>query len=208
MSWRKKFSRFCAACALAGLLTSGASAQEPAGPLAAPPDPNELKTSLPVEIIQVTGNRLVPNADINSITSEYQGRKLSFAEMEEITKRIEQLYRERGFFLVNAILPTQESTRGVLEIHVLEGKIENIVVEGNKRYPADFLTARFRNAVPGEGARTTDFQKALFLLNELPDVKVKAVLSAGNEAGGTEDEEETPLQLQATTQFGCTDKTL
>mgnify|MGYP001397692826 CR=1 FL=1 len=166
------------------LLNISAAAQEPGG-LADPPDPDELQTNLPIDIVQVTGNRLVSNSEIEEITKRYQGRRLSFAEMETLTKEIEQLYRSHGYFLVNAILPTQESVRGVLQVHVLEGKIQNVAVEGNQRYPTEFLRERFLHAVPAEGAKTTDFQRALFLLNELPDVQVKAVLSAGSEEGGT-----------------------
>lgn len=166
-------------------LVASPLAQEPGG-LADPPDFDQIKTNLPVEIIQVTGNRLVTDAELADILKSYQGRKLSFSEMETLTQDIEQFYRKKGFFLVNAIVPTQESTRGILEVQVIEGKVQNVVVEGNKRYPSEFLAERFQTAVPAEGAKTKDFQKALFLLNELPDLKVKAVLSAGAKEGETE----------------------
>lgn len=184
VSLRRLVKNTALSLSLLGLLTAGAIAQ-PSGGLADPPDPNELQTHLPIDIIQVSGNRLITNAEIADITKRYEGRRLSFAEMENLTKEIEQLYRNQGYFLVNAILPTQETVRGVLQVQILEGKIETIAVEGNKRYPSSFLRERFLQAVPAEGAKTADFQRALFLLNELPDVNVKAVLSAGTETGGT-----------------------
>lgn len=184
--WRQKWSSALACLAFAGLLAGTALGQQAGGTLADPPDPDELQTNLPVDIIQVTGNHLLTNAEIEEVTKKYQGRRMNMGEMEELTHQIEELYRKHGYFLVNAIVPTQESVRGVLQVHVLEGKIQNVTVEGNSRYPTDFLSERFRNAVPTEGAKTKDFQRALFLLNELPDLKVKAVLSAGTEEGGTQ----------------------
>ena len=167
-------------------LALAAPAQEPASPLADPPEDRDLKTRLPVQEVQVTGNSLVSDEDLAAVLQKYQGRQLSIAELKDLEKDIEQVYRQRGYFLVNAIVPTQESVAGVLQVQVLEGRINQIVVEGNKRYPNDFLKARFQNAVPSEGATTKDFQRGLFLLNELPDVKVTAVLSAGLEEGTTD----------------------
>ncbi|MFA5508372.1 MAG: POTRA domain-containing protein, partial [Vulcanimicrobiota bacterium] len=161
------------------LLMGQVLAQQPGGSLADPPDETELKTRLPVEVIQVTGNTLVTDEELQPLLQPYQGTQLSVADLEALAKKIEQVYRDRGFFLVNAIVPTQESVRGVLLIQVLEGRIENVVVEGNDRYPTEFLTSRFRYAVPAEGATTRDFQRGLFLLNELPDVQIKAVLGGG-----------------------------
>ena len=40
----------------------------------------------------------------------------------------------------------------MLLIQVLEGKIDNVVVEGNNRYATEFLKSRFQYAVPAEGA--------------------------------------------------------
>jgi hemolysin activation/secretion protein len=160
--------------------------QEAGGTLADPPELDQLETRLPVEVIQITGNSLVSDEEFADLIARYEGRRLNFGELEALTQSIEQLYRDKGFLLVNAIVPTQESVRGVLQVQVIEGKIQNIVVEGNERYPSEFLASRFRNAVPAEGARTKDFQRALFLLNEMPDLQLKAVLSAGAEEGTTE----------------------
>jgi len=168
------------------LLMGQVWAQQPGGSLADPPDETELKTRLPVEVIQVTGNTLVTDEELQPLLQPYQGTQLSMADLEALAKKIEQVYRDRGYFLVNAIVPTQESVQGVLLIQVLEGRIENVVVEGNDRYPTEFLTSRFRYAVPAEGATTRDFQRGLFLLNELPDVQIKAVLGAGESEGSTD----------------------
>lgn len=168
------------------VLSVGSLAQEPGGPLADPPDFTDIKTRLPVDMIQVTGNSLVTDEELAEVLERFQGRKMSLAEMETLTQLIEQLYRDRGFFLVNAVVPTQETVRGVLQVLIIEGKIGTVHVEGNDRYSSEYLTNRFRHAVPSEGARTSDFQRALFLLNELPDVQVKAVLSSGETEGTTD----------------------
>jgi hemolysin activation/secretion protein len=170
------------------LLGALAAQAQPSGTqptLADPPDPDQIRTTVPVQFIEVDGSTLLPQADLDAVLARYQGRRLSLADMDLLTKEIESLYRERGYFLVNALVPTQDSSRGVLTINVVEGKIGEVMVEGNQRYPSEFLLARFQNAVPAQGAKTEDFQRALFLLNELPDLDMTAVLTAGEQEGTT-----------------------
>ena len=164
----------------------GPLAAQPSGDLAEPPDPQQIQTTVPVRSIVVNGSTLVPQEELETVLANYRDRRISLADMEKLTDEIEALYRDHGFFLVNALVPSQEATGGVLEVNVIEGRIGDVIVEGNKRYPSDFLISRFQQAVPSQGARTEDFQRALFLLNELPDVKIQAVLSAGAEEGTTQ----------------------
>lgn len=168
------------------LLVLAAGAQQGGSPLADPPKPNDMKTKVPVHTIQVSGNRLLTNEEVRAIVKPYEGKALQFQEIEAIGKEIEDAYRAKGYLLVKAVVPPQDITLGLVELQVLEGKIGQILLEGNERYPSDFLRARFEDAVPEEGSKAADFQRALFLLNELPDLQLKAVLKAGEEPGTTD----------------------
>lgn len=165
-----------------------ATLAQPAGQdLAEPPDPDEIRTNLPIERIQVSGATLIPQADLDLVLARYQGRRLTLAEMQALTQEIEALYRDRGYLLVDAVVPAQEPERGLLDITVVEGTIGEVRVEGNQRYPSDFLTERFQAAVPRDGGATSaDFQRAMFLLNELPDVELQALLAPGSAEGTTD----------------------
>lgn len=159
---------------------------QPAGQdLAAPPDPAQIQTTRAIDNIQVYGNLLVSYDELRPILAKYEGRRLSLAEMERLTKEIETLYQSKGYFLINALIPGQETTGGTLEVLVVEGKIGEVVVEGNERYPTDFLVDRFTASVPVSGTTIGDFQRALFLLNELPDLNMQVVLTPGLEEGTT-----------------------
>lgn len=168
------------------LLTLSAWAQQGGSPLADPPDPQDIKPRVPVHTISVTGNRLLSDGELRAIVKSYEGRELKFEEIQAIGKEIEAAYRAKGFLLVKTVVPPQDTSLGLVQLQVLEGKIGEVVVEGNERYPADFLRARFEDAVPREGSKATDFQRGLFLLNELPDMTLKAVLRAGAEEGTTD----------------------
>lgn len=161
-------------------------AQQGGVPIAEPPDPQDIKPRVPVHTIQVTGARLLSNDEIRAIVKPYEGRELKFEEIEAIGAVLEEAYRAKGYLLVKAVIPPQDTSLGLVELQIIEGKIGQVEIEGNERYPSEFLRARFDAAVPVEASKASDFQRALFLLNELPDVQVKAVLRAG-EAEGTTD---------------------
>lgn len=168
------------------LLIGTAWAQPGGGTLADPPDPDDIKPRLTVDYIQVQGNKLVTDQELEAVLKPYSGKKLKVSELDQLTKSIEAVYRSKGYMLVRAVVPSQEASLGVLVVQVLEGKIGEVTVEGNSRYSSDFLKSRFQSAVPDAGAKTQDFQRALFLLNELPDLSLKAVLTAGEKEGTTD----------------------
>lgn len=147
----------------------------------------ENEPRLPVQVVTVLGNTLLPEASLDQVTRSYEGRQLSVPELQELTKKLEQLYKDEGYLLVQVILPTQIPKEGLLVVQVVEPEISEVTVEGNERYSDAFLTGRFRAAVPEGGVyRAQDLERGMLLLNELPDVQVKALMRPGAEPASTD----------------------
>ncbi|MCA9793190.1 MAG: ShlB/FhaC/HecB family hemolysin secretion/activation protein [Candidatus Eremiobacteraeota bacterium] len=164
-----------------------ALAQDEPEPMADPPE--ELSQPAPrltVKEIVVVGNTLLPEADIRQAVAPYEGRELEFDELTEVVDVLEELYHQKGYFLMRAILPAQKPLEGKVEVQVFEGRIMNVVTESNQRYPDQFLIDHFQAHLPDSGYKQADFQKALMLLNEMPDLGVKAVFRPGSSPGSTE----------------------
>lgn len=64
-----------------------------------------------------------------------------------------------------------------------EGRIGAIRVEGNQNYSAAFIQSHFAPAVKDSKFDLKDFQRQLLLLNEYPDLNVKAFLQPNAETG-------------------------
>ncbi|MGE0493180.1 MAG: ShlB/FhaC/HecB family hemolysin secretion/activation protein [Vulcanimicrobiota bacterium] len=155
-------------------------------PLAEPPDLQQPAPLLTVKQIVVVGNTLLPEAAIRQAVAPYEGRELDFEELSEVVDVLEELYHEKGYFLMRAILPAQKPLEGKVEVQVFEGRIMGVVTENNQRYPDQFLIDHFQAHLPTSGYQQEDFQKSLMLLNELPDLGVKAVFRPGSSPGSTE----------------------
>lgn len=142
---------------------------------------------LPVQTVTVLGNTLLPESELTRVTSPYEGRQLTVGELKKLTSELEQLYKDEGYILVQVLLPTQVPKEGLLVVQVVEPEISALTVEGNSRYSEEFLARRFRGAVPeGEVYRSQNLERAMLLLNELPDVSVKALMRPGEEPASTE----------------------
>jgi hemolysin activation/secretion protein len=103
-------------------------------------------------------------------------------DIYEICKVIDQNYAEKGFFLARSYPPPQEIRDGVLVIKILEGRIGNIRVEGNRHYTSEFILRYFKPfcQLPMHYDRLL---KALLLLNEFSDLSVGVLFEKGEEVG-------------------------
>lgn len=184
---------------LAALAWGPALAQE-SGPVpTTPPVPQAPPKRVFINRIAVTGVEGIPadlkNA-IQALVKNYVGQELSLPDMQKLATEINELFRSRGYMLAQAVIPAQTVTEGSVTIAVLQGKIGEIVVEGNDDYSTEFLRARMSTAVGEDGVLMNQpFYRAVLLLNELPDLEVKTVLRPGKVQGTTD------VVLQVTDQF-------
>ena len=137
-----------------------------------------------VKHFHVEGSKLVKDEELNRILKGYEGKALTLAQMKGAARDVTALYQKHGYYLVKAIIAAgQDFDSGEIQIRVVEGKIGKITVEGAKHYKADFIKKRFMQSVVNGNFRADEFTRAMLLLNEQPDLKVKAVLMPGAEPG-------------------------
>lgn len=149
-------------------------------------EPMESAPRLRIRTISVLGNTLLDDNRVKSIVAPFQERDLSLDEMKDVAEALEAEYHKAGYLLVKVVLPSQKPDGGLLLLQVVEPRITEISVENNERYSAEFLKARFRENISSDIYRSQDLEHSLLLLNDLPDLKMKALLRPSEEPGGTE----------------------
>ncbi|WP_049721646.1 ShlB/FhaC/HecB family hemolysin secretion/activation protein [Gilvimarinus polysaccharolyticus] len=77
--------------------------------------------------IQVQGLTLFADEKINEITSEYLNRCLGIQEFNQLIKSISNLYLEKGYVTSRAYIQPQNLKDGVLDVLVVEGRLESII---------------------------------------------------------------------------------
>ncbi len=111
---------------------------------------------------------------------------LSFAQIEQITARITQTYRDAGFLVSVAYIPPQQiGDSQLLTLKVIEGRVGRVLVQGSQRYRDDQLTASSL-ALIGRPLRQAELERALLYARDLPGVSVTSVLQPGQNEGETD----------------------
>ena len=85
-----------------------------------------------IKKINVEGALLLTDMEIIKITSEYENKSISFAEMQKVADLITDAYRAKGYVTTRAFIPPQTIKQdGVLLIRVVEGTVGDISINGN-----------------------------------------------------------------------------
>ncbi|MDO5089360.1 MAG: ShlB/FhaC/HecB family hemolysin secretion/activation protein [Leptotrichiaceae bacterium] len=69
---------------------------------------------------------------INEIINEYRNTEINIIDLRTLVKRLNEEYTKKGYITTRVYLePDQNIQRGVIKLTALEGKIEEIVLDGN-----------------------------------------------------------------------------
>lgn len=111
---------------------------------------------------------------------------LNFEQIQQITARITQAYRDAGFLVSVVYIPPQQvNDSQTLTLKVMEGRVGRVLVQGSQRYREDQLTASSLGLI-GRPLRRNELDRALLYARDLPGVSVTSVLQAGQNPGETD----------------------
>ncbi|MFH1208289.1 MAG: POTRA domain-containing protein [Candidatus Omnitrophota bacterium] len=144
--------------------------------------------------IKISGSTVFKPEDLQPLYQSYLDKKVSFQDLDEITKKIEDQYVLKGYLTVSVFIPEQDIKEGKVELRVVEGLLGKVTVEGNKWF-SRALIEKFLHIKKNQPVNIPKLQKDILRLNQNPDLEVKTLLQAG-EAKGTTD-----IALRATDRF-------
>jgi hemolysin activation/secretion protein len=128
-----------------------------------------------------TGN--LPGKLTERLQGENAGRCLGVAELEAILAALTKSYIDRGYITTRAYLPAQDLRSGVLEVTIVEGKIERFEVTGG-RDRAQWIRGAFP-ASPGDLLNLRDLEQGIDQVNSLAANNAKLDLRPGSAPGQT-----------------------
>ncbi len=158
---------------LAAALLSGISVCALGQAVAAPAPKFDIKR------YEVIGRWLLLNEEVERIVAPYVGPQRDFGDIQRALEALERAYRERGYSVVQVILPEQDITKGVVQLRVVQGRVGKVVIEGNKH----FDNANVRRSLPsvkeGETPNSRAIARNLQLLGEHPTKQTNVLLRSG-----------------------------
>ncbi len=138
--------------------------------------------------LRLSGAQTLTTEELRSLTQPYVGRDVTLADLEKLTQSITQRYRERGYFLAQAIVPVQTVHDGVVEISIVEGRLGQINVQVAPDAPIS--EARVRGFLApvqvGQAVNAPLYERAMLLLSDQPGARVTSGLQEGGQTGTTD----------------------
>jgi len=147
---------------------------------------------LTVQAFHLSGNTQFADSELVPLLAAYVGHEIGFSDLEAAAKIITGYYHQAGFFLASAYIPQQTIKHGQVEITILEGRLDASHLTHDAVDPIGEL--RINHAVlqrfidsytEGEIMTVNKLNHLSLLINDLPGIKSKIVLTQGSQAGSS-----------------------
>lgn len=139
-----------------------------------------------VKRIVIEGNTIFDTKTLSQLVDVGKGKDLTFRQLNREANKITAFYAQRGYILCRAVIPEQVVKNSVVKLLVREGKIDRVIVVGNKNLSKDDFQRRFDPIKKEQAFNEESLDTVLRNLNNLMGVTVKSTLKPG-ELPGTSD---------------------
>src|SRR5262249_25400288 len=113
------------------------------------------------------------------LVAPYTGKNKDFADIQRALESLEQAFRDRGFGVVQVLLPEQDITRGVVQFRVLQPRIGKVTVEGNTQFDNENVLRSLPALKAGETPNSREIARNLQLTAEHPIKQTNVLLRSG-----------------------------
>ncbi len=151
-----------------------------------PVTPVAPRSNIRVEVnkFRFKGNTTYSDQILEEVVANYEGKKLSIADIYHAADLVEIYYRYHGFLLTSVYVPAQQINSGSILLEVIEGRLGSIRIDGDlDSYTQPFLIRQVDELKPGEIIDDKTLEKETLLLDDLPGLTARAVISPGQEYG-------------------------
>jgi hemolysin activation/secretion protein len=131
----------------------------------------------------VKGNNLLSAAALDSLLAPYTGKGRSFADVQRALEALEKAYRQKGYSLVQVVLPEQELNQGVVKFIVVQARIANVSVKGNRHFDSDNIKRSLPQLRTGDTPNIKKLSESLKTANENPAKKTSLQFETSNQEG-------------------------
>jgi hemolysin activation/secretion protein len=120
-----------------------------------------------VKEIRLSGNTVFSSEELDKITAPYTGRIVASSELEDLRVALTRFYIDRGYINSGAVIPDQQVVNGIVQINIIEGRLTDIQVVGNKHLKSSYIKDRIELA-DGPPLNVQELQDQIQIMLESP----------------------------------------
>lgn len=148
----------------------------------APVQPSEEGRCFQIDSIDLQGATLLSERQRASLVAGFEGQCLYVGRFNELLKRITDHYLDRGYLTTRAYLPQQELGGGVLQIIIVEGRLEGL---DSSALASPLEMAMAFPGRTGEVLNLREMEQMVDQLGRLPSRQAEVELVPGQQVGGS-----------------------
>lgn len=142
-------------------------------------------TSFELRGVTFDGSQLLSREELNQIVQPYLGHTVTFADLGQITDKVNALYASKGDVTAHAVLPPQKIDTGMVHIALVEGKLGSVELRGAQNTDQDYVLARVP-LMRGALMDVKTLSQNVIYFNRTNSVQLRAALKPGAEFGQTD----------------------
>ena len=136
-----------------------------------------------IKKIKLTGNTVVDDERLLAMVDVGEGKEVTMNILNAIANEITAVYAAEGYFLARVLVPNQVVKDATVEMVISEGRIDKVLVQGNKKLSTKVLQQRMKRVQDAPALKEQTLERVLLELNELMGVEVSTVLKPGDLPG-------------------------
>lgn len=146
------------------------------------------KAMLTLKSVNVAGSTVYSDAELSTAYAGMVGQRISLADVYGIAAELTRKYREDGYVLSQVTVPPQTIESGEIKLQAVEGRLGAVTIRGAEgaAYANPLGMARsYAAQIDRNGPlRYGQLERATLLINDLPGVRARSILSPSpNESG-------------------------
>lgn len=126
--------------------------------------------------ITVTGVSVFSGEELAPLYEKLIATEVGRAELAEVASKVTKFYQQAGYSLTRATFPAQSMLAGVVELRVVEGYIENVLISGED--PQSFLHPYTQKILAERPLTQATFERNILLMHDLAGVKINDIALA------------------------------
>lgn len=146
------------------------------------------KIKLTLKNVSFDGMTVYTPAELQGVYADKIGKQITLADVYTIANALTAKYRNDGYILTQVVVPPQTIDGGNVNLRVVEGFIDNVTVDGvaddSEREMIKVYADRARTS---RAMNVHDLEQAVLLINDLPGVTARSVLSPSPNKVGAAD---------------------
>ena len=136
--------------------------------------------------IKLIGNSVISNERLMPLVDLGEGQDVNLSVLNAMADKITAFYASEGYLLARAFIPKQEIKDNTAQITIFEGRINKVIVQGNKKLSKESIEKRMKMVQNQLAIKEQTLERVLLELNEMMGVEVTTTLKPG-ELPGTSD---------------------